>query len=278
MTKLAFATCVELGFSCMKEIYKLNKKIDLAITLNDKIASKKSGRVYLDDFCKQKKIKLLKVDHINEAKCLNTIKSLNIDWLFIIGWSQIANDEVLKSPNIGALGIHPTLLPEGRGRASIPNAILKSLKTTGATLFKLSTEVDSGPILEQIKIPITNKTNAAELYKLTKDAHVQLIRNSLGNIISNDVIFKTQDEKKATYWEGRKPEDGEIQSDKMDIYYAEKLIRATTKPYPGAFCYINDQKVIIWESSIYSRKPPEGKLYLKFTDAYLVFDSYEILS
>ena len=55
MTKLAFATCVELGFSCIKEIYKLNKKIDLAITLNDQIASKKSGRVYLDNFCKQKK-------------------------------------------------------------------------------------------------------------------------------------------------------------------------------------------------------------------------------
>ncbi len=278
MTKLAFATCVELGFSCIKEIYKLNKKLDLAITLNDQIASKKSGRVYLDDFCKQKNIKLLKVDHINEVKCINAIKSLNIDWLFIIGWSQIANEEVLKSPNKGALGIHPTLLPEGRGRASIPNAILKSLKTTGATLFKLSTEVDSGPILEQVKIPLTNKINATELYQLTKEAHSQLIRNSLENIISNKIILKSQDENKATFWEGRKPEDGEIKSDKMNIYYAEKLIRATTKPYPGAFCYVNGQKIIIWESSIYSKKPAEGNLYLKFTDAYLVFDSYEIVS
>jgi methionyl-tRNA formyltransferase len=56
-----------------------------------------------------------------------------IDWLLIIGWSQIARRELLETPACGCLGMHPSLLPIGRGRAAIPWAILKGLDQTGVT-------------------------------------------------------------------------------------------------------------------------------------------------
>ena len=142
--KFGFVTCVELGLSCMEEIYAAGGELDLAITLHDDRAINKSGRVYLDDFCGARGIDLVKVRHINDSEAIEAIRSREIDWLFIIGWSQIAGPQVLAAPTHGVHGIHPTLLPEGRGRAPIPWAILKGLKETGVTLFKLDEGVDTG--------------------------------------------------------------------------------------------------------------------------------------
>ena len=84
-----FVTCVKLGLSCMEQLYKQGIDLKLAITLPDSMATKKSGRVYIDEFCTSKSITLLKISNINNLEVIETIKKFNIDWLFIIGWSQI---------------------------------------------------------------------------------------------------------------------------------------------------------------------------------------------
>ena len=125
MVKLGFVTCVQLGLSCMQAIYDIGGKLDLAVTLHDGKAAKKSGRVFLDEFCRVNDVELHKCDHINDAETIQKIKSADIDWLFIIGWSQIASNDVLASAKLGVLGAHPSLLPEGRGRAAILGRFLR---------------------------------------------------------------------------------------------------------------------------------------------------------
>ena len=133
----------------MEAFYHSGSKLDFAVTLPDDIAKNKSGRVYIDNFCKQNDIPLFKYESINNKTLIETIRKKNIDWLFVIGWSQIASKDFLNSTKKGVIGMHPTLLPEGRGRASIPWAILKNLDRTGVTMFKMDEGVDSGPILDE---------------------------------------------------------------------------------------------------------------------------------
>ena len=137
----------------MKAIYAVGGKLDLAVTLPDHQARAKSGRIYLDRFCEDHAIPLVKSRNVNDEAVVEAVKAAEIDWLFIIGWSQIAREPILSAPRMGALGIHPTLLPEGRGRAPIPWAILKGLPRTGVSLFKLDQGVDTGPILDQAVVP-----------------------------------------------------------------------------------------------------------------------------
>ena len=139
----------------MEAIYDVGGKLELSITLHDDKARAKSGRVYIDKFCYAKKIPLLKINNINDAEAVEYVKQL--DWLFIIGWSQIAGKIILGTPTFGVLGMHPTLLPVGRGRASIPWAILHQLSETGVTLIKLDEGVDTGPIVAQFIIPLSSK-------------------------------------------------------------------------------------------------------------------------
>ena len=269
--KLAFATSVKLGLSCIEEIYRKGYELDLIITLKDDIARSKSGRVYLDRFCKDKSIELLKINHINDPSVRDEIISRSIDYLFIIGWSQVANIELIQSTNLGVLGIHPSLLPVGRGRASIPWTILKGLTLTGVTLFKLDQGIDTGPLLAQYKIYVDEKETATTLYKKVNESHVLLIRNYLDRLLKGTLKEIVQDEKKSTFWPGRKPKDGEIDLN-SSVYYAERLVRAVSKPYPGAFYIKGTSKIIIWEAHISFKSPKEG-MFLSFSDGYLIIDN-----
>ena len=275
MVKIGFVTCVQLGLSCMEAIYEVGGELSLAITLEDNQAINKSGRVYLDDFCQRHHIPLLKARHINNAESIEAIKKHQIDWLFIIGWSQIASEKVLHAPKQGVLGMHPTLLPKGRGRAAIPWAILKRLPKTGVTLFKLDAGVDTGPIVDQIEIFLSDQITATELYQQVDDAHTQLIRKAIPNIFNNSVVLNEQDKNQASEWPGRKPEDGEIDL-QGSVHDAECLVRAVTKPYPGAFILQEGKKNIIWKAKIIPN--PSEKFCLSFYDGFLECTEFEVAS
>jgi len=268
--KMAFATCVQLGLSCIEEIYRIGGELDLLITLKDEKAKNKSGRIYLNEIANKHNVQLLKINNINDQEVIETLKEHEIDWLFIIGWSQIAKKEVLETPTKGCIGMHPTILPVGRGRAAIPWAILKGLKQTGVTIFKLDEGVDTGDIIGQGTIDLDKNITATELYKKVDDMHVTLITRYWDNIVNNSITLTQQDETKATEWPGRKPEDGEIFNN-MTMDEADKLVRAVTHPYPGAFYKDGDKIIRIW-----SAKADANKGEIKLKDGYLTPINYEI--
>lgn len=233
----------------MEAIYSLGYKVELAITLADDRGTKKSGRVYIDDICSRHGTPLLKVHHIDDAIVLAAITEYKLDWLFIIGWSQIAGRAILNAPSAGVLGMHPTLLPIGRGRAAIPWAILKQLPETGVTLFQLSEGVDTGPILAQRKILLHKEADANWLYEKVVAAHVDLIREVMPQLASGELFPVPQDESKATVWPGRTPEDGRMDTS-GSVYDAERLVRAVTRPYPGAFIDIEGRRLTVWKAEV----------------------------
>jgi len=268
--KIAFTTCVQLGLSCIEEIYRIGGKLELLITLKDEKAKNKSGRIYLDEIAERENIPLLKINNINDPEVVEALKKYDIDWLFIIGWSQIAKKEVLETPKFGCIGMHPTLLPIGRGRAAIPWAIIKGLDKTGVTMFKLDEGVDTGYIIGQGVIEINENTSATDLYKKVNDMHVELISKYWDDIVNDRVILTKQDETNATEWPVRKPEDGELLRS-MTMDQADKLVRAVTHPYPGAFYKDGDKTIRIWSANV---DPNQG--LIKLADGYLTPINYEI--
>ncbi|GLI56911.1 methionyl-tRNA formyltransferase [Propionigenium maris DSM 9537] len=268
--KVAFVTCVQLGLSCIEEIYRIGGELDLLITLKDEKAKKKSGRIYLDETASNYDTPLLKIDNINDIEVLDALKKHEIDWLFIIGWSQIAKIDVLEAPSKGCIGMHPTLLPKGRGRAAIPWAILKGLDRTGVTMFKLDEGVDTGEIIGQGIINLNESTTATNLYEDVNRMHVDLISKYWEDIITDRVSLTKQDDTQATEWPGRTAKDGEVTSE-MTMDEAEKLVRAVTHPYPGAFYVKDNKKTIIW-----SAKVDKENGSIKLVDGYLEPIDFEV--
>ena len=168
--RIGFITCVRLGESCLEELAALGADLVYLGTIHDGIARNKSGRIYLDDFADAHHVPLHKFRNMNDPDALEVIEASDLDWLYVIGWSQMAKAEVLSIPKRGVVGIHPTLLPQGRGRASIPWAIIKDLDETGVTMFKLDDGMDTGPILGQVVVPVEADETAATLYEKVVEA------------------------------------------------------------------------------------------------------------
>jgi methionyl-tRNA formyltransferase len=273
--KIAFCTCVQIGKSCVETIVSSGGHFDLLLTLLDHKSQKKSGRVYLDDIANDNGIPLYKLNHLNDADVAEIVKKYDIDWLFIIGWSQIASIDILKVPHKGVIGAHPTLLPTGRGRAAVPWAILKGLDKTGVTFFKMDEGVDTGEILDQFVIPLSSDETATTLYNKVNEAHVQLIQQIWPKLIEDTISGVKQDESLATYWEGRTPADGELFYS-MTLKEVDILVRASTRPYPGAFIMIDKlTKLTIWSGSA---RPVQSAKVINFIDGvYYVTDS-EVIS
>ena len=72
--RFGFVTCVQLGLSCIEEIYRVGGRLDLVVTLKDDLARKKSGRVYVDDVCRTHRIDLVKIRRINDPDSLAALR------------------------------------------------------------------------------------------------------------------------------------------------------------------------------------------------------------
>src|SRR5262249_61101263 len=81
----------------------------------------------------------------------------------VVGVSQLLPPAFLELPQKGFIGMHPTMLPQGRGRAPIPWAIIKGLKQTGVTLFYADKGADTGDILAQAAVPVRDDDTASTL-------------------------------------------------------------------------------------------------------------------
>jgi methionyl-tRNA formyltransferase len=273
--KIAFCTCVQIGKSCIEVILSNGGHFELLLTLHDHKSQKKSGRIYLDDIAADNKIPLFKLNHINDSEVAEVLKLHNIDWLFLIGWSQIASADFLKVPNKGVIGAHPTLLPTGRGRAAVPWAILKGLDKTGVTFFKMDEGVDTGEILDQFEIVLNTDETATTLYERVNHAHVELIEKIWPKLIKGSVVGVKQDETIATYWEGRTPADGELFKS-MCVLEVDRLVRATSRPYPGAFIKLDEiKKLIVWGGST---QPIQESKAISFNDGIYYATDFEIVA
>ncbi len=253
--RVGFVTCVELGRACIEEILALGgadrpgEGLVALFSLHDQLARAKSGRIYLDQLADRHSLPLTTFRHVNDPDAVAALAAADLDWLLIIGWSQIASDEVLAVPRRGVLGMHPTLLPRGRGRASIPWAIIKGLPQTGVTLFKLDPGVDTGEIAAQQVVPIEAAETADTLYAKVAAAHRQLIRDAWPRLLDGTLPLTVQDESQASEWPGRTPADGRIDPT-MTVAEIDRLVRATTRPYPGAFVDGDRGAVTVWRGSL----------------------------
>jgi methionyl-tRNA formyltransferase len=259
--RIGFVTCVQLGLHCLEAVAASGGRFDLLITLPGDAARAKSGRVDVDDFCARTDTPLLKVPNINDPLVVDRIRGAALDWLLIVGWSQIARRPVLDAARLGTLGMHPTLLPKGRGRASLPWAIIKQLPETGVTLFKLDDGVDSGPIAAQATIALAPDETATTLYEKVSATHAQLLIEAWPRLLQGTLQFREQDHAQATLWPGRKPEDGNLAS-LTSVVDAERLVRAVTRPYPGAFLDGDGGRVRVWNARIAAAPCARSPIFL----------------
>jgi UDP-4-amino-4-deoxy-L-arabinose formyltransferase/UDP-glucuronic acid dehydrogenase (UDP-4-keto-hexauronic acid decarboxylating) len=184
---------------------------------------------------------------VNHSRWVEKIKELSPDILFSFYYRQLIQREILDVPKAGCLNLHGSLLPKYRGRVPINWVLVNGEKETGVTLHYMTPRPDDGDIVVQKKISISDDDTALRLHWKVAQAAEKLLDEVLPQIQNGNAPRIPQDHGKATYFGGRRPADGEIEWVKT-AREIRNLIRAVTKPFPGAFSFIGERKCFFWEA------------------------------
>ena len=237
-----------IGRRCLEACAETGAEVVGIVTLPKPVDPNRSGQCRFDNVAEQHGAELIESADVNSPETLERVRALQPDAIFVVGWSQLLREDLIAVAKRGVFGMHPTLLPRHRGRAPIPWAILSGLARTGVTLFEIAeSTADSGPIVGQVELPISDDETATTLYERITDAHTELIREYMPQLADGIAPRIPQDPSRASSWPKRTPADGIIDWETR-APYLDAWVRAQTRPYPGAFTFLGPAKLVVWRA------------------------------
>lgn len=187
----------------------------------------------------------------NSDDAVAWVQALDPDWIIVVGWSEICRAPLLSKARRGGIGYHPAPLPALRGRAVLAWTILLGLTETAGTLFTLEATVDSGAILAQRRFAVDQHETLPTLMAKHMAALSEMWADLLPRLAKGPLEGVEQDEALATYCAKRVAADGRIDWS-WNPHSIDRLIRAVSAPYPGAFGILGTRKLIIWEAEVWN--------------------------
>lgn len=173
------------------------------------------------------------------------------DLIFCVGWSRLLGTKMLSTAHLGTIGFHPAALPANRGRHPLIWALALGLEQTASTFFVMDDSADSGPIAHQLPLSIAFEDDAATLYAKVLAVIPDQIRHIVAGLADSSLIALEQDHSLANHWRKRGPSDGLIDW-RMSARSIYNLVRALTRPYPGADFVHQGQTNKLWRCEIVS--------------------------
>ena len=246
--RLVWVSFDVMGRDCLAAAAEAGAEVAAVVTLPGPIDPNRSGQCSFDEIAAELGARLIETVDVNSPQTIAALREADPDLTFVVGWSQLVLDEFIGLPRHGVFGMHPTLLPRHRGRAAIPWAILSGLAKTGVTLFQIANgTADSGPVVGQVDVPIARDETATTLYEKVTAAHLELVRQFVPKLLDGTAERTPQDTRRASTWPKRTPADGIIDWETRAPYLYD-WVRAQTRPYPGAFTFLGDDRLVVWRA------------------------------
>jgi UDP-4-amino-4-deoxy-L-arabinose formyltransferase/UDP-glucuronic acid dehydrogenase (UDP-4-keto-hexauronic acid decarboxylating) len=211
-----------------------------------------SGYIFMRPYCDQSNLEFIPVESyaLADDKDKQRLLALEIDILLVLGWQRLVPDWLIQHCKIGVVGIHGSWagISGGRGRSPQTWSLLLGKEQFAVSIFWIDPGIDDGAVIDTRVFPLTpfddirmvnHKVSLLTAQMLTENFH----RTKL------DRHLAVPQPAEAKYLPQRLPEDGAIDWHRSarQIY---DFIRAQTHPYPGAYTFFAQAKLIIWRASM----------------------------
>ncbi len=273
----------EFAVASLDILVKNNYDVAAVVTVPDKPAGRgqKISESSLKQYAVANNLPVLQPEKLKSEEFINALKDINAD-LFIVVAFRMLPEVVWTMPKLGTFNLHGSLLPQYRGAAPLNWAVINGEKYTGVTTFFLKHEIDTGSIIFQEKIEISDDMNVGELHDKAMLVGAELVLKTVRAIESDNIRSIDQNEwmtqnnlKKEELKHAPKifKEDREINWNNS----AESIVNLIRglSPYPVAFTSLNNQMLKIYSAKVINESSnlaigefeSDGKTYLRFKAA-----------
>ncbi|HKF29673.1 MAG TPA: methionyl-tRNA formyltransferase [Candidatus Binataceae bacterium] len=184
-----------------------------------------------------------------DPTALERFKALNADLAILAFVTIIVPEPILYLPRHRSICFHPSLLPRRRGASAINWAIIKGDHETGVTWFWPDAGIDTGPILIQKRVPITESDTTGSIYfnKLFP-LGIETMIEAVDLIQAGKAPALVQDESRATYEPPCRDEHANIDFARpaREVF---NLIRGCD-PQPGAYAELDGKRIRLYDAAL----------------------------
>ena len=283
-TRIVFMGTPPFAVASLDALVKAGFTISAVVTAPDKPAGRglQLQESAVKKYAVENNLPVLQPVKLKDPAFISALEALNAN-VFVVVAFRMLPEIVWNMPPMGTINVHGSLLPSYRGAAPINWAVINGEKETGVTTFKLKAAIDTGNILLQDKLPITDADTAGTIHDKMMVLGANLLVTTLHGIINNTLLEKDQEDI--------------INNDPNLLKHAPKIFTETCtinwnntaesifnlirglSPFPGALTKLDDKifKIFAAQKEICSHQSPVGsvltdnKTYLKFAcaDGYL---------
>ena len=283
-TRIVFMGTPPFAVASLDALVKAGFTISAVVTAPDKPAGRglQLQQSAVKKYAVENNLPVLQPVKLKDPAFISALEALNAN-VFVVVAFRMLPEIVWNMPPMGTINVHGSLLPSYRGAAPINWAVINGEKETGVTTFKLKAAIDTGNILLQDKLPITEADTTGTIHDKMMVLGADLLVTTLHGIINNTLSEKDQEDI--------------INNDPNLLKHAPKIFTETCtinwnntaesifnlirglSPFPGALTKLDDKifKIFAAQKEICSPKSSAGsvltdnKTYLKFAcaDGYL---------
>jgi methionyl-tRNA formyltransferase len=250
--KIVMVGCLESGWEIIHFLLEQGIRFDYFVCLNPEQGKRYFVSGYKDFSALAEKFNIPvyfpRTYTLKNPEDQAFFKNHKFDLLIQGGWQRLFSNELLQTLSIGAIGLHgsPKPLPFGRGRSTINWALIDGEKEFIMHYFLIKPGIDDGDIFHTVRFDITAWDDCRSLFYKYSIASKYALFEWATKLLTQKVEMIPQNGEEK-YYPKRTPSDGIIDwnQETLKIY---NLIRAVTKPYPGAFTFLSEEKIFIWKA------------------------------
>lgn len=163
--RIVFMGTPDFAVASLRALVEKNHNIVGVITAPDKPAGRgrKIRTSSVKQYALEQGLTLLQPTNLKDPSFLDQLESLKADLQIVVAFRMLP-EAVWKMPSLGTFNLHASLLPEYRGAAPINWAIINGETRTGVTTFFINEEIDTGAIIRQKEVEISQNETAGELH------------------------------------------------------------------------------------------------------------------
>ncbi|MDC9722543.1 MAG: methionyl-tRNA formyltransferase [Urechidicola sp.] len=233
-----FAVCI------LKGLIASNFNVVGVITAPDKPAGRgrKINQSAVKKFAAENELTILQPRNLKDIEFLSDLKELNANLQVVVAFRMLPA-AVWKMPEYGTFNLHASLLPDYRGAAPINWAIINGETKTGVTTFFIDDKIDTGEIILQSEVAITDNETVGELHDKLMHLGSNLVNKTVQLIATGKVTTSKQPQKE----EKSAPK---LFTDTCKVDWSDALLNIYNKirglnPYPAAWSELENGDELI---------------------------------
>lgn len=249
--KIVFMGTPEIAAVVLRSLIKSEKHEILAcVTQTDK----PKGRGHEMAFSEVKQtaieygIPVLQPEKASDPAFLDEIRALNPDVMCVVAYGKILKEALLNIPRFGCINVHASLLPKYRGAAPIQWAVINGEKISGVTIMHMDAGIDTGDIILQQEVGMTDDETAESLHDKLAEAGGPLLLSALDMIATGRAPRVKQNEEEMTYYGMIDKSFGRIDFTNS-AEQIERLSRGLY-PWPTAFTMLDGKNLKIYKAEV----------------------------